>query len=187
MVLEDDIDDSILDDEDERSIKIPINILPRRFVGELVQGRPLCASVLISAVMALLNVWFRFDELVEFNIFTYFNFFVIELAAFLVLKHWEPNAPRMFEIPMGLAGAWITAISLVLIMGTCFVVMIVSDPVYFAIAVGLNTVLVAYYFIGQSYCHRMRQPDEVRLRYLSRTGGVRFGDYNDIEDKEPLL
>lgn len=174
-------------DEDEQSIQIPINILPRRFIGELVRGRPLCASVLVSALMALLNVWFRFDELVEFNIFTYFNFFVIEVAAFLVLKHWEPDAPRMFEIPLGLIGAWITAISLVLILGTCFVVMIVSDPIFFAIAVVLNAILVAYYFIGRSCCRRMRQPDETKRRYLSTTGGVQFGDYNEIEEREPLV
>ena len=147
-------------------------------------GRPVCATALVSTFTALLNIWFRFDELVEFNIFTYFNFFIIEVAAFLVLKHYEPDAPRMFKIPMGIAGAWITATVLVLIMGTCFVVIIVDQPIYFAVAVLLNLVFVAYYFISKSCCFRMRQEDSPTPRYLTTTGGARFGDYTQISESE---
>ena len=89
----------------------------------------------------------------------YFTFFVIEVAAFLVLRHTQPDIARGFELPCGLAGAWLVAAVLVVSLALCFGVMVADVPDIFAAAVAMNAVLIAYYFASKRWCHRMHQDD----------------------------
>eukprot|EP01083_Nonionella_stella_P186409 682294_1 len=148
---------------DEHNARIAMNILPYRFFGEIWHetGSAVYSVVLVSVLIAVVNIYLDFDQLVEFNIFTYFVPFIIELFAYLALKHMEPNAPRTFEIPFGKVGAWVTVSVVFVAMVICFCIMVVANPMLFGIAVALNVGLTAYYFISKTFCHRMYQSDLV--------------------------
>lgn len=141
--------------------RIAINILPNKYIGEIFEptGSPIYAVIVVSLFIALTNIYLGFGSLVEFNLFTYFVFFVIECASYLILKHVEPETERLFEIPFGKIGGWICIITLTIGLGICFFIMVIDDASLFSIALGMNLLLILYYFISKYFCHRMHQND----------------------------
>ena len=139
--------------------QIAINILPQRLIGEVWErtGSPIYAVIIVTLIVALTNIYLDFDQLVEFNLFTYFVYFLIEVMAFLILKHIEPDAPRTFEIPFGKIGAWITAMTVVVSLSIAFFVLVVDDALLFGYAVVVNMGLVCYYFVAKRFFNRMHQ------------------------------
>lgn len=147
------------DEYDDSLTHIAINILPNKFVGQIFDrtGAPIYAVIAISIFMAFSNIFLTFDEMVEFNLFTYFIFFVIELIAYMILKHSEPNAPRLFEIPFGFCGGLTTVLIVFMFMSVCFFILVINDPILFGYACALNFGLILYYIISKTWCNRMHQ------------------------------
>ena len=145
------------------------------------------AVVLLTLFVALTNIYFDFDTLVEFNIFTYFVYFAIEIGAYLILKHNEPDAPRKFEIPYGKIGGWIVSIVLLIAVGICFFVVAVDDVRLFAIACVVNFIMVMYYMLAKRFCHRMDQNDI--LPQYQNLKEVLSADEDDAEygEIQPLI
>ncbi len=63
---------------DAGTTAIIINILPKKFIGELFErtGSAIYAAVVITLFVALTNIYLDFDQLIEFNLFTYFIQFI---------------------------------------------------------------------------------------------------------------
>ena len=166
-------------------IRIAINILPNKFIGEIYEhtGSPIYAVIAVTLFIALTNTYLDFGTLVEFNLFTYFVFFAIECASYLILKHMEPNTERLFEIPFGKIGGWIIVTTLMIALGICFFILIIDDATLFAIALGLNIGLIIYYFVSKHFCHRMHQ-DDIVMRQSKHYHYFEGEDELDLDDED---
>jgi amino acid transporter len=71
-------------------------------------GAPWTAIVVSSAFYAAFAV-FSFKELIVLNIWLYSLSLVVELAAFVWLRHAEPGMPRPWRVPGGLLAAIVVA------------------------------------------------------------------------------
>ena len=199
MVIQE-VYDSVGEDEDDNMTqgnptRIAINILPNRFIGEIYEetGSPIYAVIAVTLFIALTNTYLGFDTLVEFNLFTYFVFFAIECASYLILKHMEPDTQRLFEIPFGKIGGWIVVTTLMIALGICFFIMIIDDATLFAIALGMNIGLIVYYFVSKQFCHRMHQDDILmgkgtHFHYLEDADELDLDDEDDgYHEIQPLI
>jgi len=178
--------------------RIAINILPKRFIGELYKDtkRPVYATLVISIIVAISSIWSSFNDLVEFNLFTYFVFFIIECAAYLVIKHKERNIALSFTIPGGLIGAWCVVSVMVIFFCICFWILVVDAPQVFAIAVAVNGVLTLYFFVGKAFCHRMYQRELFEVDNKTdgfatishgETDGTRTTRFDTDNEYQPLI
>jgi amino acid transporter len=73
-------------------------------------------AILTQAAVAACLMWFDFSELVVFD--TFFNnvSLLLEVVAFLVMKHSHPRVERPFEVPWGLFGAYLVSVPKTLVI-----------------------------------------------------------------------
>ena len=72
-------------------------------------GTPV-AAILFNAAASLCLLPLDFEVLVVLEVLCALVGLLLQFVAFLVLKHRQPNAPRPFAVPGGLAGAYIIAV-----------------------------------------------------------------------------
>src|SRR5262249_35813871 len=78
--------------------------LPSMFTRKLKNGAPWVAIVVLSAAWAA-SLGLSFDKLIMLDILLYGASLVLEFLALLILRLREPQLPRPFRVPGGLAGA----------------------------------------------------------------------------------
>jgi amino acid transporter len=66
-------------------------------------------AVMLSAVLYAGFAVFSFKELIVLNVWLYSISLLVELAAFVALRVWEPEMPRPWRVPGGLAVALVVA------------------------------------------------------------------------------
>jgi amino acid transporter len=71
-------------------------------------GTPWVAVVLSSVCYSAFAV-FSFKELIVLNIWLYSIALMLELAAFVALRYWEPHLPRPWRVGGGRLGMWLVA------------------------------------------------------------------------------
>eukprot|EP01084_Bolivina_argentea_P234546 394873_1 len=127
--------------------QIAINIFPKRWIGELSTrtGVPIGAVITLSIIIALTNVIADFDDLVEFNLFSFFVFTLCGLVSYLILKHTEPAAPRKFEIPYGLIGGWCVCMVIIIGLTICFGVLLVDSYNLVGYALIMNICFIFFF------------------------------------------
>jgi amino acid transporter len=80
-------------------------------------GTPV-AAILLTAGCSLCLLRLEFDVLVVMEVLCALVGLLLQFAAFLVLKHRQPNAPRPFAVPGGLCGAYLVSLPFFLLAFT---------------------------------------------------------------------
>jgi amino acid transporter len=85
-------------------------LMPRVLGGSWARFKTPVPAILLQAVLCGLLMNFSFEQLVVLD--TAFNnvSLVMEVAAFLRLKHQHPDLPRPYAVPGRLVGAWVMSI-----------------------------------------------------------------------------
>jgi amino acid transporter len=83
--------------------------LPRFFTGKLKNGAPWVAIVVLGIAWAA-SLGLSFDKLIMLDILLYGASLVLEFLALIVLRVREPEMPRPFRVPGGMAGAIAVAV-----------------------------------------------------------------------------
>jgi amino acid transporter len=91
-------------------------LLPRFLTRRTRAGVP-WASVLVCAVGWALALNFTFDRLISIDLILYGASLVLEFVALAVLRRKEPDMPRPFKIPGGLAAAIAVGVGPTLLIG----------------------------------------------------------------------
>jgi amino acid transporter len=85
------------------------HLLPQIFARLNRRGVP-WVSVLFCAAIWALALRFTFERLISIDLVLYGASLVLEFVALIVLRLREPELPRPFRVPGGLAGAVVAAI-----------------------------------------------------------------------------
>eukprot|EP01083_Nonionella_stella_P011872 33677_1 len=162
MVLPDEMDTLAVNERGNiQNVKtIPLAVLPSKlgFVWDRT-GSPIFA-VIIFTVWTLISCAFMTVQMVMENIFFMYVFtYICFIVSFLIMKHYEPNTPRWFEVPCGKLGAWILAVISLGIMGFIWIIMTLAMWSGLLICLGWNALLIIYYFTGKKYFDKKRQRD----------------------------
>src|ERR1700704_5918012 len=83
--------------------------LPKFFTRKLKNGAPWVAIVILSIAWAA-SLGLSFDKLIMLDILLYGASLVLEFLALIVLRIREPQLPRPFRVPGGMAGAIAVAV-----------------------------------------------------------------------------
>jgi hypothetical protein len=67
----------------------------------------------------------------------------LQFAAFLRLKHMEPNLVRPYEVPYGIAGAWLICLPFFALLGLVAISAAIETPPLAGAAVGMSFILIA--------------------------------------------
>jgi amino acid transporter len=78
--------------------------LPRIFTRKLKSGAPWVAIVVLGTAWGL-SLGLKFDRLIMLDILIYGASLVLEFLALIMLRIKEPDLPRPFRVPGGMAGA----------------------------------------------------------------------------------
>jgi amino acid transporter len=94
--------------------------LPRAFTRRLKDGAPWVA-VLACCALWTLSLGLSFERLVSLDILLYGTSLLLELVALVVLRVREPDLPRPFRIPGGIAATVAVGIGPALLLGFALV------------------------------------------------------------------
>jgi amino acid transporter len=89
--------------------------LPRLFTRKLSSGAPWVAILALGLTWGL-SLGLSFDRLVMLDILLYGASLILEFLALIVLRRREPELPRPFRIPGGLAGAVLVGVGPTLLL-----------------------------------------------------------------------
>jgi len=89
--------------------------LPRFFTRKLSSGAPWVAILVLGLTWGL-SLGLSFDRLIMLDILLYGASLVLEFLALIVLRHREPELPRPFRVPGGLAGAILVGVGPTLLL-----------------------------------------------------------------------
>jgi amino acid transporter len=112
---------------------------PARRPGASAPG----VAILLQGALCGVLMNFSFDVLVIVNVLFYNVGLMLQFGAFLALKHSRPELPRPFQVPGGLAGAWVTAAAFAGVLCCAFYAAAVSSPWAMLILLAANIVFVA--------------------------------------------
>lgn len=90
--------------------------LPAIFARKLKNGAP-WVSILVLGLAWGLSLGFKFDRLVMLDILLYGASLVLEFLALIVLRVRQPDLPRPFRVPGGLAGAVLIGVLPTVLLG----------------------------------------------------------------------
>lgn len=109
-----------------------------------------------QCLVTLVLMNFDFEKLVIMDSIMNGVSLILEFVAFLTLKYTEPDAPRPFCVPGGLAGAWAITIPKALIISAIF---FFYEWYYLVIGVGLNVLFAVLYYFTHVYKHNHNDND----------------------------
>jgi amino acid transporter len=95
--------------------------LPRAFARRLGRTGAPWVSVLACSAAWMLSLGLSFERLVCLDILLYGSSLVLEFVALVVLRVKEPNLPRPFRVPGGVAGAAALGVGPVVLLGFALV------------------------------------------------------------------
>lgn len=101
-------------------------------------------SILVNCAITAGLLLFDFTTLVQADSLLNCITLLIEFAAFLWIKHKEPNVNRPFAVPGGKVGAWVISIPKFLIIGLA---MALSEKRTLIVVAGINVVIVLLFFV----------------------------------------
>ena len=90
---------------------------------------------------------FDFDVLIQFNFVLAAQGYILTFLSFLRLKYIEKDTPRPYVVPGGMAGAWLTTLSKMVLMLFVMVTIFVTHPHVLLFYIGYNVVLSIVYLL----------------------------------------
>lgn len=118
-----------------------------------VTGTPVFAITVQSALLCCF-MFLDFSILVQADTFFMCINLLFEFGAFIYLKYTEPDTPRAYAVPCGLAGAWAITIPKVLLV---LLTVVFAKPRVIQVALGTNLAFVGAYVVvvAYRYCTRV--------------------------------
>jgi amino acid transporter len=119
---------------------VPIPVLAKAHVTHYKTPVP---SILAVAIVASVCMAFDFNILVVIQLLFSGVGLALQFAAFLRLKHMEPNLVRPYEVPYGIAGAWLICLPFFALLGLVAISAAIETPPLAGAAVGMSFILIA--------------------------------------------
>lgn len=101
-------------------------------------------AILLQGLICGVLMNFSFDVLVIINVLFYNVGLMLQFAAFLALKHAQPDIPRPFSVPGGLAGAWTVSLAFFSVLCLGFYAAAVSSGWSMLVLMASNTVFLVF-------------------------------------------
>ena len=121
-------------------------------------GTPV-AAILLIAGCSLCLLRLDFDVLVVLEVLCALVALLLQFAAFLVLKHRQPNAPRPFAVPGGLCGAYAISIPFFLLA----TMLIYFDTVGNFVALSVGALCLLFLLLGRFWYADQYTPEVLEL------------------------
>ena len=118
---------------------VPLAVLGRARVTRF--RTPVPATLAVALVSGVLMA-FSFDVLVVIQLLFSGVGLALQFAAFLRLKHVEPDLPRPFAVPGGVLGAWAVALPFFGLLGLVAFSAVAETPDLAGVAAGLTAAMV---------------------------------------------
>jgi len=147
---------------------IAIGILPE-ILGHTWKrtGSPMGGLVFISIVTAALCSFISFESTTVISTYFFFAMYFFIIWAFMVMRYYEPDATRSYEIPYGMPGAWILSMGTGVLMGGIAIYMAVTKFWKSAcIWIGFNILFVIYYFTIKKMLEKRAEEDNEQSKPL---------------------
>jgi len=119
---------------------VPIPVLAKAHVTQYKTPVP---SILAVAIVSSVCMAFDFNILVVIQLLFSGVGLALQFAAFLRLKHMEPNLVRPYEVPYGIAGAWLICLPFFALLGLVAISAAIETPPLAGAAVGMSFILIA--------------------------------------------
>lgn len=174
-------------------IKIPLAILPER-MGAMWQqtGSPVAGVLLFGITTAVLCTFITYDIAIVLTFYAYIVTYMFVIVAFLVMRIYEPDAPRWYKVPGGDIGAWAISILCLGLMGV-FAVWAFINQSYIryaaAVWVGCNVLFLLYYYTIKKWLQSKWEEAAERERYpplieneMGQSGGTGDVDKDAVEE-----
>ena len=167
---------------------VPIPVLAKAHV---TQFRTPVPAILAVAIVSSVCMAFDFNILVVIQLLFSGVGLALQFAAFLRLKHMEPKLARPYEVPYGVAGAWLICLPFFALLGLVAVSAAIETPPLAGATVGMSLVLVAG---GYAWLRFGQGKDAVELLKRGDDGNDGINDREGEEStaegqraNEPLL
>jgi len=135
---------------------VPLGILHPK-LGEIWErhGSPIGANIAYAITSIIFCIFMTYDRTVIVTVYSYFATFFFVVLAFIVLKFYEPDAPRIYEVPGGKVGAVVASVLTLGIMGFCAIYIGITYYYWGALIwIGSNIVFAIYYFTIKQWLDR---------------------------------
>jgi len=171
--------------------RIPLAILPEK-CGMIwtKTGSPIFGVIFFTLCSIIICSFMTYELIIEFIFFMYVTTFVLVIFSFLIMKHYEPNTPRWFEIPFGKIGAWILSLFSLGIMAFISAIMVVELWIGLLVFLGFNALFVIYYFTVKKWLDKRNEYTAIDNQKVHKTQNdidAAQTEYTQMEETQKLL
>merc|ERR1712087_793144 len=108
LILDEEASQTLLESGDQGIVRhIRIRILPEILGRKWKRtGAPIGGAIFITVASIVLCAFLDFEQVTMAAFYTYITSYFGIIAAFMVMRYYEPEQDPPFKVPYGAAGAW---------------------------------------------------------------------------------